>query len=121
MTDKNVLGELVALLGADIVMAPDAALLKKHTHDYCVHGRTDVGVIELVFPRTTEQVSKTLRFCNDRGIAVQPQGGLTGLAGGSVPIGPCVVISLERMRTIKEIDTAAGTITVEAGVTMETV
>jgi FAD/FMN-containing dehydrogenase len=38
-----------------------------------------------------------------------------------VPVGPCVVIGLERMRAIKELDTAAGTITVEAGVTMETV
>jgi FAD/FMN-containing dehydrogenase len=121
MTDKNLLGELVALLGGDIVKAPDATLLEKHTHDYCVHARTDVGVQALVFPRTTEQVSKTLRFCNDRGIAVQPQGGLTGLAGGAVPIGPCVVLSLERMRAIKEIDTAAGTITVEAGVVMEAV
>ena len=48
MTDKNVLGELVALLGADIVKAPDATLLEKHTHDYCVHGRQDVGVQALV-------------------------------------------------------------------------
>jgi FAD/FMN-containing dehydrogenase len=66
-------------------------------------------------------VSKTLAYCNERGIAVQPQGGLTGLAGGAVPVGPCVILSLERMRAIKELDTAAGTITVEAGVTMEAV
>ena len=62
-----------------------------------------------------------LRYCNDHGIAVQPQGGLTGLAGGAVPVGPCVIAALERMRAIKEIDTAAGTITVEAGVAMEAV
>ena len=121
MTKNEVLGELESLLGGDIVKAPDAALLQKHTHDYCVHGRTDVGVLALVFPRNTAQVSQTLRFCNERGIAVQPQGGLTGLAGGAVPVGPCVVLSLERMRAIKEIDPAAGTITVEAGVVMEAV
>jgi FAD/FMN-containing dehydrogenase len=121
MTEQEVLGEMMSLLGGDIVKAPDAALLEKHTHDFCVHGRTDVGVLALVFPRNTEQVSKTLRYCNERGIAVQPQGGLTGLAGGAVPVGRCVVLSLERMRTIKEIDAAAGTITVEAGVVMEAV
>jgi len=121
MTENNVLGELVSLLGGDIVQAPDASLLEKHTRDYCVQGRTDVGVLALVFPRSTEQVSKTLRYCNERGIAVQPQGGLTGLAGGAVPIGPCVILSLERMRAIKELDAAAGTITVEAGVVMEAV
>ncbi len=86
MTDNKLMGELVALLGSDIVRAPDATLLEKHTHDYCVHGRQDVGVLAMVFPRTTEHVSKTLRFCNDRGIAVQPQGGLTGLAGGATPV-----------------------------------
>jgi len=100
MTENKVLGDLVTLLGGDIVKGPDTTLLEKHTHDYCVHGRTDVGVLALVFPRTTEQVSKTLRYCNDHVIAVQPQGGLTGLAGGAVPVGRCVIISLERMRAI---------------------
>jgi FAD/FMN-containing dehydrogenase len=121
MTDQKVLADLIALVGADVVAAPDATLLEKHTHDYCVHGRRDVGVMALVFPRNTEQVSKVLRYCNEHTIAVQPQGGLTGLAGGAVPVGPCVIISLERMRAIKELDTAAGTITVEAGVVMEAV
>ncbi len=46
---------------------------------------------------------------------------MTGLAGGGVPVGPCVVISLERMRSIRELDVAAPTITVDAGVVMEAV
>ena len=46
---------------------------------------------------------------------------MTGLAGGGVPVGPCVVIGLERMRAIREIDPLAGSITVEAGVVMEAV
>jgi FAD/FMN-containing dehydrogenase len=121
MTDGKICAELAALVGADVVLAPDAALLEKHTRDFCVTGRTDVGVQALVFPRNTSQVSKVLAYCNERGIAVQPQGGMTGLAGGAVPVGPCVIVSLERMRAIKELDPAAGTITVEAGVTMETV
>ncbi|MET0282713.1 MAG: FAD-binding oxidoreductase, partial [Steroidobacteraceae bacterium] len=121
MTDTKVLADLTALVGADVALAPSATLLDKHTRDYCVTGERDVGVLALVFPRTTQQVSQVLAYCNTHSIAVQPQGGLTGLAGGAVPVGPCVIISLERMRTIKEIDTAAGTITVEAGVTMEAV
>src|SRR5512139_1842348 len=122
MTDNgNVLGDLQALVGPDVAIAPDATSLARHTHDYCVHGRTDVGIMALVYPRSTAHVAAVLRYCNDRGIAVQPQGGLTGLAGGAVPVGPCVAISMERMRAIKEIDAAAGTITVEAGVAMEAV
>jgi FAD/FMN-containing dehydrogenase len=121
MTDGKILADLRVLLGAEVVVAPGATLLDKHTSDFCVHGRRDIGVLALVFPRTTAQVSQALAYCNDLGIAVQPQGGLTGLAGGAVPVGPCVILSLERMRAIKELDTTAGTITVEAGVTMETV
>ena len=122
MTDKkNVLGDLQALVGSDVAVATDEASLARHTHDYCVHGRTDVGIAALVYPRNTAQVSAVLRYCNEHGIAVQPQGGMTGLAGGAVPVGPCVVLSMERMRAIKEIDAAAGTITVEAGVVMEAV
>jgi FAD/FMN-containing dehydrogenase len=121
MTDGKILADLQALVGNDVALAPDDALLDKHTRDYCVLGRRDVGVIALVFPRNTGQVSSLLRYCNEHGIAVQPQGGLTGLAGGAVPVGRCVIISMDRMRAIKEIDTAAGTITVEAGVAMEAV
>jgi len=46
---------------------------------------------------------------------------MTGLAGGGVPVVPCVIISMERMRAIRELDASAGTITVEAGVVMEAV
>jgi len=116
-----VLAELSALLGGDIVVAPDAQNVVRHTRDYCVEGNPGVGILALTYPRNTGQVSAILRYCNQQRIAVQPQGGMTGLSGGGVPTGPCVVVSLERMRAIKEIDTAAGTITVEAGVVMQAV
>lgn len=115
------LAELSALLGGDIVVAPDAQNVVRHTRDYCVEGNPGVGILALTYPRNTGQVSAILRYCNQQRIAVQPQGGMTGLSGGGVPTGPCVVVSLERMRAIKEIDTAAGTITVEAGVVMQAV
>lgn len=37
-------------------------------------------------PKTTAEVSEVLRYCNERHIAVVPQGGNTGLVGGSVPV-----------------------------------
>ncbi|MGC4029045.1 MAG: FAD-binding oxidoreductase [Steroidobacteraceae bacterium] len=122
MTDgKNVLADLQALVGTDGAVAPDAVSLERHIHDQNIRGRADVGIFALVYPRSTQQVAAVLGYCNEHGVAVQPQGGLTGLAGGAVPVGPCVVLSLERMRAIKELDAEAGTITVEAGVAMEAV
>jgi FAD/FMN-containing dehydrogenase len=118
---SNVVSELADLVGADIVVAPDAGNVVRHTRDFCVQGDPAVGILALTYPRETQQVSAILRYCNLRHVAVQPQGGMTGLAGGAVPVGPCVVVSLERMRAIRELDTASGTITVEAGVVMQAV
>ena len=36
-------------------------------------------------PSNKEELSKILKYCNDNMIAVVPQGGNTGLVGGSVP------------------------------------
>lgn len=112
---------LAGLVGADVVVAPDTQNIARHSHDFGVPANPKGEILALTFPRNTQQVSAILKFCNERRIAVQPQGGMTGLAGGGVPLGPCVVLSLERMRAIKELDVAAGTITVEAGVVMEAV
>ena len=51
------------------------------------------------------------------GVAVVPQGGNTGMSGGAVPddSGSQVVLSLGRMRAVREVDAVGGTITVEAG------
>jgi FAD/FMN-containing dehydrogenase len=117
----SVFSDLAQLLGPEVVVAPDTQNVVRHTRDYCVQGNADVGLLALTYPRNTAEVSAILRYCHERYIAVQPQGGMTGLSGGGVPVGPCVIVSMERMRTIRELDAAAGTITVEAGVVMEAV
>ena len=118
---NDLVSELAQRVGADVVVEPDVQNVKRHTQDFGVPGNAQANILALAYPRSTQQVAALLKFCNERRIPVQPQGGMTGMAGGAVPIGPCVVISLERMRAIKEIDVAAGTITVEAGVVMDTV
>jgi FAD/FMN-containing dehydrogenase len=120
-SQSAIVSELVQRVGADVVVQPDTQNVVRHTRDYCVQGDPAVGILALTYPRNTREVAAILKFCNEHCIAVQPQGGMTGLAGGGVPVGPCVVISMERMRAIRELDVAAGTITVEAGVVMETV
>jgi FAD/FMN-containing dehydrogenase len=40
----------------------------------------------MLLPQNTEHVSKILKYCNERKLAVVPQGGNTGLVGGSVPV-----------------------------------
>ncbi|KAK5164653.1 D-lactate ferricytochrome c oxidoreductase [Saxophila tyrrhenica] len=70
-------------------------------------------------PSSTEQVSKILKYCNDNSIAVNPQGGNTGLVGGSVPVFDEVIINLSRMSQIRSFDDVSGTLVVDAGVILE--
>jgi FAD/FMN-containing dehydrogenase len=121
MTAADLAGELAARVGDDVVRVPDRSSLERHTRDYGVQGDPDIGVLAIALPRSTAEVSAVLRWCNERRVAVVPQGGLTGLAGGAVPVGPSLCLSMERMRRIIELDRAAATLTVEAGVALETV
>ncbi|WP_265517250.1 FAD-binding oxidoreductase [Nitratireductor luteus] len=72
-------------------------------------------------PSTTEEVSTILRTCHKAGIAVTPQGGLTGLCGGARPLDGGVGLSMERMTGIDQIDADGMTMTVRAGTPLETV
>ena len=67
-------------------------------------------------PQTTEEVSAILRHCNQRKLAVVPQGGRTGLVGGSVPVFDEVIVSTSRMNKILGFDDSYGIISSEAGV-----
>ena len=70
-------------------------------------------------PGSTEEVSKVLKYCNDNMLAVVPQGGNTGLVGGSVPVFDEVVINMSRMNQIRSFDEVSGTLVVDAGCILE--
>ena len=68
-----------------------------------------------VLPSARAQVSTILKYCNDRRLAVCPQGGNTGLVGGSIPVHDEVVLSLERMRHVTKFDAVSGVLVCGAG------
>jgi FAD/FMN-containing dehydrogenase len=76
--------------------------------------------IAVVRPESTEAVAGAVDACRRAGAAVIPQGGNTGLVGGSVPRGvetrTQVLLSLARLRDHEPFDAAAAEITVAAGV-----
>jgi FAD/FMN-containing dehydrogenase len=73
--------------------------------------------IGVALPENTEEVAALVQLCAAHRIAIVPQGGNTGLVGGSTPddSGRSVVLSLRRMNRIRSVDPKADTITVEAG------
>jgi FAD/FMN-containing dehydrogenase len=70
-------------------------------------------------PDSTKQVSEILKYCNEHTIAVNPQGGNTGLVGGSVPVFDEVILSLGRMNKIRSFDDVSGIFVCDAGVILE--
>ncbi|KAJ4377328.1 D-lactate ferricytochrome c oxidoreductase [Neocucurbitaria cava] len=70
-------------------------------------------------PSSTEEVSKILKYCNDNMLAVVPQGGNTGLVGGSVPVFDEIVINLQKMNEIRSFDEVSGILVADAGVILE--
>lgn len=70
-------------------------------------------------PQTTDEVSKVLKYCNDKKLAVVPQGGNTGLVGGSIPVFDEIVINTARMNKIRSFDDASGVLVADAGVILE--
>lgn len=75
----------------------------------------------VVKPGSTEEVSKILKYCNDKMLAVVPQGGNSGLVGGSVPVFDEIVVNTSRMNNIRSFDEVSGTLVVDAGCILEVV
>ena len=119
MSTDSLLAGLRDAAGDAHVMT-DADLRAGYERDWT--GRWVGHAAAVVRPGSTEQVVAVLAACRDAGAAVIPQGGNTGLVGGSVPRSFAdreqVVVSLTRMRDLEPIDAAAGEVTVGPGATL---
>jgi FAD/FMN-containing dehydrogenase len=71
----------------------------------------------LALPRSTAEVAAIVGVCAESGTAITPQGGNTGLVGGQIPEGE-VLLSLERMRAVREVNALDDVLVVEAGLTL---
>ncbi|XP_026650846.2 D-2-hydroxyglutarate dehydrogenase, mitochondrial isoform X1 [Zonotrichia albicollis] len=78
------------------------------------------GCSQLVLkPQTTAEVSQILRYCHERNLAVNPQGGNTGLVGGSVPVFDEIILSTALMNQIISFDKVSGILVCQAGCVLE--
>nr|GMD53355.1 D-2-hydroxyglutarate dehydrogenase, mitochondrial isoform X1 [Ipomoea batatas] len=106
---KKILGERGVVEDEDTLNAVNMDWMRKYK-----------GASKLMLqPRSTEEVSQILKHCNSRCLAVVPQGGNTGLVGGSVPVFDEVIINLGSMNKIISFDKVSGILVCEAGCILE--
>jgi glycolate oxidase len=113
MTDASVVEDLRRLLGREIVFS-DEETLKKYSSDMGGFSKTPTAVVKA---RNVEDVSKLLRYCNEKRIPVSPWGAGTSLTGAVVTDG--VLIDLSGLNRVLKVDTVNYYVHVEAGVVLE--
>ncbi|HWL53455.1 MAG TPA: FAD-linked oxidase C-terminal domain-containing protein [Chthoniobacteraceae bacterium] len=75
----------------------------------------------VLFPETTAEVAKIVRYAAERKRPIVTRGSGTGLSGGSIPQDGSIVLCLVRMNRVVELDQRNLTVMVEPGVTTITV
>jgi glycolate oxidase len=107
------LERLQAIVGRDGLLHTPSELLVYECDGFTIEkNRPDV----VVFPNSTEQVAAVVKVCTELDVPFLPRGAGTSLAGGCLPVGGGVVLSLARMKRILEVDYRNRFAVVEPGV-----
>ncbi|HSF93019.1 MAG TPA: FAD-binding oxidoreductase, partial [Paracoccaceae bacterium] len=112
--DSDTLARLENLLGKGGLLGAEPRYLSEPRDLY--HG----NAAAVARPRTVEEVAAILSLCNESHHPVVPFGGGTGLVGGQVSSGsPApLIVSLERMNSVRRVDPQDNILVAEAGVTL---
>jgi FAD/FMN-containing dehydrogenase len=109
------LGAFRAVLGTEHVLTePD--MVAGYVRDWT--GRWTGHTSAVVRPGSVEEVQEVVRICHERSLPLVPQGGNTGLVGGSIPHQGEVVLSMRRLDRLGPVDERRREVTVGAGVTV---
>lgn len=115
MMDEELIEQFAAVVGPQGLVT-DPSQQQPYCTDWL--GKWQGKCALVVRPATTDEVAGVVRLCHTHGIPIVTQGGNTGMSGGATPdtTGSQVIISLTRMRTIRQVDAVNDTLTVDAGV-----
>ena len=104
---------MAEVLGDANIVSADARYLEEP------RGRFSAEPTVVVTPRSVQDVAAVVKLCGEFKTPIVPYSGGTGLVGGQTkPAGgpSAVILSLEKMNTVREVDPAGGVMIVEAGV-----
>ena len=111
----SIVSELAEIVGPANVLT-DLDMTVGYVTDWTGHWRGHTEAV--VRPGSTAEVSAVLATCHRLGIRIVPQGGNTGLVGGSIPMEGEIVLSTQRLTRIERVDVVDRTLAAGAGVTV---
>ncbi len=116
---SDFLERLAEIVGAAAVLT-EASDMAPYASDW--RGKIHGAPLAVARPASTAHVAAVVRLAAEAGVALVPQGGNTGLAGGATPDGSHrqLVLALDRMTAIRAVDRIDNAITVEAGCILAT-
>jgi len=99
--DKKHIDYLTSIVGEDNIYT-DKAHKRAYSYDAT---KTYYEPDAVLFPRSEEDISKILKYCNENKIIIVPRGAGSGFTGGALPVNGGIVLALEKhMNKILEID-----------------
>jgi len=110
----SIVGELRRLIGSEHVL--DAPPSSPYNRDSSNRRGVEGHAGAVVLPGDAREVAAVLAWCYAHDVPLVPRGGGTGLTGGAVPTHGGVVLSLERLRAVRELEPGLWRLFVEAGV-----
>lgn len=117
-------GQIAELIGSENIISKTDGKMDELTFNSYGVDRTKLHQANydyLVFPRSTLDVSKIIKYAYDNNIAIVPSGGRTGYAGGAIAKDKEIVVSLSKMDQTIDFDPFLGSLTVQSGMITQNV
>jgi FAD/FMN-containing dehydrogenase len=107
--------DLRQVVGPDHVLT-EADMTAGYIRDWT--GRWTGNARAVVRPGSVDEVAGVVGICRETGTPLVPQGGNTGLVGGSIPHRGEVLLSLRRLDSLSPVDSVTRSVIAGAGVTL---
>ena len=117
-TDKDVQILLSKMDNRKESIITDPTKLEEYNIDWTKHYKGNSQI--LCRPKSTQEVSSILQYCNEQKIPIVPQGGNTGVVGSGIPIDREIILSLQNLNQIESFDRDNGILTCGSGCILQT-
>jgi len=117
---QDLLARIAAVVGPNGLLTGSTEMAPYLEEERGLYHGAALGVVR---PASTAETAEVVKLCAAAGVAIVPQGGNTGLCGGGAPdvSGQQIIISTSRMNKIRSVDPLNFTMTVDAGVILQTI